>query len=79
MSDSLIKVEVKLVGFFQTGRFRQQLCEYPTGTSALQVFDTLRLPRQHLGIVLVNGTHAEKEMILNDGDHLVLMPLLGGG
>ena len=74
-----MNIEVKLVGLFQSGRFKQQSRVYPVGTSAQNVFDDLQLPQQHLGIVLINGLHASSEAILNDGDHLVLLPLLGGG
>lgn len=74
-----MKIEVKLVGLFQADRFKHQTCDYPAGTRAKDIFIDLHLPVQHLGIVLVNGVHVDQERVLADGDHLVLMPLLGGG
>ena len=74
-----MNIDVKLVGLFQTGRFKQQSRVYPAGTSVQDVFDDLQLPQQHLGIVLINGLHASSEAMLTDGDHLALLPLLGGG
>lgn len=74
-----MNVNVKLVGLFQTGRFKQRACLYPEGVTAQEIFDDLQLPAQHLGIVLINGLHVGKESVLTEGDQLVLMPLLGGG
>jgi len=72
-------IEVKLVGLFQAGRFKQKTCNYPAGTNVQQIFDDLQLPEQHLGIVLINGLHATRETVLYDGDRLALLPLLEGG
>jgi sulfur carrier protein ThiS len=74
-----MNVEVKLVGFFQTGRFKQKTCVYPAGVTAQEIFDDLQLPAQHLGIILINGLHAKRDTVLTEGDQLSLMPLLGGG
>lgn len=74
-----MNVDVKLVGFFQTGRFKHRSCVYPEGVTAQEIFEDLQLPAQHLGIILINGRHAERATALTEGDQLVLMPLLGGG
>ena len=74
-----MNVDVKLVGLFQTGRFKQRTCVYPEGVTAQEIFDDLQLPQQHLGIILIDGLHAERTTVLTEGDQLVLMPLLGGG
>jgi molybdopterin converting factor small subunit len=39
----------------------------------------LDLPRQHFGIVLVNGIHADSDTLLAEGDQLVIMPIVDGG
>ena len=74
-----MNIDVKLVGIFQIDKFKQKSCVYPTGTRAQDVFDDLQLPKQHLGIVLINGLHASSDTLLSEGDRLVLLPLLGGG
>ena len=74
-----MKVNVKLVGLFQTGRFEHEDREYPEGCQVQAVVDTLQLPRQHFGIALVNGVHAGSETVLQEGDQLVLMPIVDGG
>jgi sulfur carrier protein ThiS len=74
-----MKINVKLVGLFQTGRFKQKDMDYPDGTQVQQVMDALLLPEQLFGIVLINGTHADTVTLLSEGDQLVLMPIVDGG
>jgi molybdopterin converting factor small subunit len=75
----MIKIKVKLVGYFKTGRFRQEEFSYPHGTEVQRIVVDLRLPLHHLGIVLINGVHANIDAVLTEGDELVLLPSLGGG
>jgi molybdopterin synthase sulfur carrier subunit len=74
-----VKINVKLIGLYQTGRFKQQNREYPVAASVQDVIDELQLPQQHFGIVLVNGTHATVDTVLSEGDHLAIMPIIDGG
>lgn len=74
-----MKINVKLVGIFQAGRFKQKDAEYPEGTQVKQVMDALLLPEQLFGIVLINGAHADTGTLLSEGDQLVLMPIVDGG
>ncbi len=74
-----MNVTVKLVGIFRTGRFNEAVCEYPSGTSVRKVVDELLIPDPLLGIVLINGVHADVEDILHDGDALCLLPFIDGG
>jgi len=72
-------VNVKLIGLFQTGRFKQEERDYAPGATVEAVVADLSLPRQHFGIVLVNGVHADSDTALNEGDRLVIMPIVDGG
>jgi molybdopterin converting factor small subunit len=72
-------VNVKLIGLFQVGRFKQEDLEYPTGISVQEVINDLQLPQQHFGIVLINGVHADTGTVLTEGDHVVIMPIVDGG
>ena len=74
-----MNVTVKLVGIFQIGRFKEAVCEYPSGTSVREVVDELLIPDPLLGIVLINEVHADVEDILYDGDALCLLPFIDGG
>lgn len=74
-----MKINVKLVGAFRLGRFKEEVRDYQSGVSIRDVVDSLQLPEQILGIVLINGLHAEFEDILKDGDCLTILPILDGG
>ncbi len=75
----MMQIRVKLSGAFRVGRFKEEVLECPQGTSIRQVVERLQLPEQILGIVLINGVHADFEDLLRDGDSLTLLPIVDGG
>jgi len=75
----MMKINVKLVGMFRIGRFKEKLLEYPSETRVYEVVDALQLPKDVLGIILINGMHAGEQDILKDGEVLSLLPMLDGG
>jgi hypothetical protein len=53
--------------------------DVPEQSSVSQVMERLNLQNWEVGLVLINDTHATKESILKDQDHLILIaPLVGG-
>ncbi len=74
-----MKIKVKLVGLFRIGRFKEELLEYPSGTRVVEVIENLKLPKDVLGIILINGVHADEQDLLKDADSLSILPLLDGG
>jgi molybdopterin synthase sulfur carrier subunit len=74
-----MRITVKLVGLFRIDRFKEELKEYPSGVRVVEVIDNLQLPKDVLGIILVNGVHAGEQDILKEGDTLSILPLLDGG
>ncbi|NOY14119.1 MAG: MoaD/ThiS family protein [Deltaproteobacteria bacterium] len=74
-----MQVKVKLIGAFRTDRFKENIAEYPDGTRVEEIFSQLQIPKRALGTVLLNGLHARLDDVLNEGDTLTLLPILGGG
>jgi molybdopterin synthase sulfur carrier subunit len=74
-----MRITVKLVGLFRIDRFKEELKEYPSDVRVVEVIDNLQLPKDVLGIILVNGVHAGEQDILKEGDTLSILPLLDGG
>ena len=74
-----MKFSLKLVGAFRLGRFAERTLDYPETTKVEKVIADLDLPRDLLGIVLINGRHASEQSILKEGDALLLLPMLEGG
>lgn len=74
-----MQITVSLHGVFRIDRFKQRILEYPEGSNAQKVIDDLQIDSRLLGIILINGTHANSDSILHEGDTLMLLPLLEGG
>jgi len=74
-----VLVTVKLHGVFRIDRFKEERSEYPPGTRVQDVVEQLQLPDHILGIVMINDVHATTDVQLNNGDTLVLLPILDGG
>lgn len=74
-----MNIKVKLFATFRTGRFDIEFREYPEGTTVAMIVDELGLPREQLGIVMVNSRHVDLDRVLHDGETLALFPLVGGG
>jgi molybdopterin converting factor small subunit len=74
-----MKVTVKLFASFQTGRFKQELREYPDRTLISTIVRELNIPEREVGILLLNAVHADLKQPLSDGDLLAIFPLVGGG
>jgi molybdopterin converting factor small subunit len=74
-----MQITVKLFASFRAGRFIRENREVATGTRVADVADALGIALSEIGIIMINGRHAEAEQELHDGVTLSLFPLLGGG
>jgi sulfur carrier protein ThiS len=74
-----MQIQVKLVGVFHIGRFKEETRQFPDGSCVQDVIESLELPQQLLGFALINGVHAGYDSLLNEGDKLTILPLLDGG
>jgi len=74
-----MKVTVKLFATFRAGRFDIETRQYPEGTTVEQIVAELQLPREKLGIVMVNSRHVDLDREMRDGETLAIFPLVGGG
>jgi sulfur carrier protein ThiS len=76
-----VTIFVKTVGTMKTLEegTRFDSLEVPEGSSISEVIARVGLEDWEVGLVLINDTHATKESILKDQDHLTLIaPLVGG-
>lgn len=74
-----MQVTVKLFASFRQGRFNVATHEYEAGTRVSDVISRLAIPQEEIGMIMINGRHAEAHQELEPGVHLSLFPLLGGG
>lgn len=71
---------VKLFAQYREGRFKAEQRDYPHGTTAQVIIDTLHLEQvSPLGVLMVNGKHVDVSYILQEGDEIALFPKVGGG
>ena len=69
-----MKVQVKLFATFRNGRQGLQEFEYPQGIPISTVLKDLSLTKDDVGMTLVNGIRATKDIKLHNHDVLALVP-----
>jgi len=53
--------------------------DIPEGATVAQALEMLNLPEKEVKILLINGRHADRESVLNEGDVFHVFPLMAGG
>jgi len=53
--------------------------ELADGTKLGDLVNKLKIPRQEIGVLMVNGKWQKEDYPLKDGDRIGLFPLIGGG
>jgi len=74
-----MQIEVRLIGALRVERFKQQVTEYPEGTTIADIVQTLDIPLKSHGLILINGRHAQIDDTPKDGDSVTILPILSGG
>ena len=74
-----MNVEVRLFALLRQDRFRQQEMALPDPLTLAELAGQLQIPREQIGMRLINGRHAEPDQTLADGDVVALFPAVGGG
>jgi len=76
-----MKVTVKLFAYLRKGRFKASDMEFREGTTVLQILDALAIAadERNIGILFLNGKHAEYSSVLKEGDVLSIFPPVAGG
>lgn len=74
-----MKITVKLFAHYRIGRFKVSVRDYAPGTSVRAGIEELRFGAAPPGVVLVNGTPATLDRVLQEGDTVSLFPLVSGG
>ncbi len=74
-----MRITVRLFASFREGRFKTAVRELPAGHTVGDQVAALELPMAELGVLLVNGRHAELDRPLEEGDVCSFFPKVGGG
>ena len=74
-----MEITVKLYSVLQIKRFQEKQISYPDGSTVDDVVRALKLPAEHVDILLVNGVHVPPDQVLKEGDVLSVLPMVEGG
>ena len=72
-------IEVRLFATFREGRDKVSFLDQKNFKNAGEILDYLRIPREEVALLLINGRYSAIDTPLKDGDILALFPPVGGG
>ena len=73
-------VTLRLIGHLKSMVDNQAEVTVPGGLSVREALASVNIPSEVVALVIINGVHTtDKDTILNDGDVVKLMAIIGGG
>jgi sulfur carrier protein ThiS len=73
-------VILRPIGHLKSMTNNQTELTIPAGISIREALALIKIPSEVVALVVINGVHtADKDTILNDGDVVKLMAVIGGG
>lgn len=73
-------VTLRPIGHLKSMVNDQTEISVPSGISIREALALIRIPSEVVALVVINGVHTtDKDTILNDGDVVKLMAVIGGG
>jgi sulfur carrier protein ThiS len=74
-----MQLTVKLFAYFRDNRFKEQLADYPEGTTVADIIRSLGIKPDEVGVTMINSRHCTLEQVPAPGDQLAIFPMIGGG
>ena len=75
-----MSVTLRPIGHLKSMVDNQTEVTVPSGISVREALVLIQIPSEVVALVVINGVHTvDKDMILNDGDVVKLMAVIGGG
>jgi sulfur carrier protein ThiS len=74
-----LSVRVRLTGMLKDYQAGAAEVAVPAGLTVLEALQTLGIPSVVVALVLVNGEARGKDTILEEGDEVQLLAVIGGG
>jgi molybdopterin converting factor small subunit len=74
-----MQIQVRLFATFRIGRFKEQMRDFPPGTSIRKVVEELGIDASQIGTVFVDSKYAELDQELHENAQLGIFPMVGGG
>jgi sulfur-carrier protein len=74
-----MQIKVRLFATLRDGRGKELMMDLESGLNPQLVIDLLKIKRDEVAILLVNGMDGKFEQQLKDGDTVSIFPPVGGG
>jgi sulfur carrier protein len=74
-----MQVAVELFSYFRQGRFKKNNVELSRGATVDDLLGQLQIDLSDVGIIVINGTPGTTGTLLQPGDRVTLIPIIGGG
>lgn len=74
-----MKITVKLFATFRNSRFKSKEMEVSEPKVLGGLLEDINIPKEEIGILLVNGKNVATDYTLKDEDTVSIFPALGGG
>ena len=74
-----MQVAVELFSYFRKGRFKQSSVDLPRGATVADLLMQLQINLSDVGILVINGIPGTTGTLLQSGDRVTLIPIIGGG
>ena len=76
-----MNITVKLFAQYRQNKFNEAEKSYPENTTIEQVIKDIGIDieKYPIGIILINGRHADEKQVLQNNDVLSIFPKVGGG
>ncbi len=74
-----MRITIKMFASLKTDRFKEETCVFSDRATLREIVQELGIPLGEVGIALRNGTPANLDQPLAEGDSLALMPRISGG
>ena len=74
-----MQLTVKLFAFFRDNRFKQQMMDFPEGTTVEAIIRSLGIKPDEVGVTMINSRHCSLDQVPRDDDQLAIFPVIGGG
>ena len=74
-----MQVTVELFSYFRQGRSKQNIVELSQGATVADLLMQLQINLSDVDTLVINGTPGTVRTLLQSGDRLTLIPIIGGG
>lgn len=74
-----MNIKVRLFATLRQNRGKELIVSLPEGATSTDIIDGLKIPKEEVAILLINGRDGQFGVELIEGDVVSIFPPVGGG